>query len=103
MGILKKRKKEILKKFVLILGIAFLVGGWFFIRNAVIHDGDILGRETIAEQGELYAEDEYKPSLSMKPLPNLDYHLQKPFFILILAAVQKNHILTGFKILSAVL
>ncbi len=67
MGILKKRKKEILKKFVLILGIAFLVGGWFFIRNAVIHDGDILGRETIAEQGELYAEDEYKPSQHETP------------------------------------
>lgn len=67
MGILKKRKKEILKKFLLVLGIAFLIGGWFFIRNAVIHDGDFLGRKTIAEQGELYAQEEYKPSQHETP------------------------------------
>lgn len=67
MRMFRKQKKEILKKFILILGIAFLVGGWFFVRNAVLHDGDFLGRETIAEQGEMYAEDEFKPSQHETP------------------------------------
>ena len=46
----------------------------------MIHDGDILGRETIAEQGELYAEDEYKPSQHETPAKPWIIILQKPFF-----------------------
>ena len=52
----------ILKKCGIILLIAFLICGWFFVRNAVLHEGDFLGRETIAELGEEYAQDGFKPS-----------------------------------------
>lgn len=34
----KKPAKEIFAKALLIFAIAFLIGGWFFIRNAVIHE-----------------------------------------------------------------
>ena len=67
MKLLKKKRSEILKKFVLILGIALLAGGWFFVRNALLHDGDFLGRETIAEQAEMYAMEEFKPSSHETP------------------------------------
>lgn len=46
------------KRAILILGICLLLAGWFFIRNAMLHDGDFLGfvsehssRKTMQEQG----------------------------------------------------
>lgn len=42
--------------------IAFAVGGWFFIRNAMLHDGDIFGMRTSREIAEVMALDSFKPS-----------------------------------------
>ncbi|MEI3275245.1 MAG: hypothetical protein V8R97_08880 [Fusicatenibacter saccharivorans] len=50
-----------------VFAIAFLIGGWFFIRNAVIHDGDLLGMRTSNESASLYAADEYKPENRQTP------------------------------------
>lgn len=63
----KKPAKEIFAKALLIFAIAFLIGGWFFIRNAVIHDGDLLGMRTSNESASLYAADEYKPENRQTP------------------------------------
>ncbi len=68
----------ILKKCGIILMIAFLICGWFFIRNAVLHDGDFLGRQTISELGEEYAQDEYKPSQHETP-SKLGYSFKRTF------------------------
>lgn len=40
----------------------FVLAGWFFIRNAVLYDGDFLGISAQKACGELYAVDALKPS-----------------------------------------
>ncbi len=42
---------------------AFLVAGWWFIRNGVLYDGDILGMDACSACGEKYAAEEFRPSL----------------------------------------
>lgn len=37
--------------------------GWWFIRNAVLYNGDFLGRKSCAECAEKYAQNDYRPSL----------------------------------------
>ncbi|RHM59411.1 MULTISPECIES: glycosyltransferase family 39 protein [Coprobacillaceae] len=44
---------------------AFIIGGWFFIRNAMIHHGDFLGMNSMYECGEKYAQDGYQLSKRM--------------------------------------
>ena len=63
----RKPAKEIFVKALAVFAIAFLIGGWFFIRNAVIHDGDLLGMRTSNESASLYAADEYKPENRQTP------------------------------------
>ena len=63
----KIRKRELLKKCIFILGIAVLIAGWFFIRNAVLHKGDFLGMDSTSSLAETYAMDEFKPSLRETP------------------------------------
>ncbi len=44
-----------------------VVAGWWFIRNAVLYEGDFLGIETSRKYGEMYAIDAYKPSKRQTP------------------------------------
>lgn len=53
----------ILKRGLFITAIVFLLCGWWFIRCAVLYDGDFLGLYTPAKYGEKYAQEEYKPSV----------------------------------------
>ncbi len=64
---LKINIEEIAKKSLFILFIIFAVAGWWFIRNAILYDGDILGMRTCNEYSELYAMDCCKPSLIKTP------------------------------------
>lgn len=59
----------------IIVGIAFLIAGWWFIRNAVIYQGDFLGLTTSNQYAEKYAQASFKPSL--RPNPN---HLGWSFY-----------------------
>lgn len=54
--------QEMLKKGFLMLGIVFLLTGWWFIHNAILYDGDILGMATSSKYAEMYAIEELKPS-----------------------------------------
>lgn len=47
--------KEMLKTGVFIAVIVLVGIGWYFIRNAVLYDGDFLGMESMKKCGELYA------------------------------------------------
>lgn len=69
-----------LKKALLIFLSAFLVGGWFFIRNFIIHHGDFLGMKSMYESGELYALDSYKPSMRNNPV-NLGWSFGQTFLM----------------------
>lgn len=62
-----KNAKEQITRFLLIFAAACMIGGWFFLRNAVIHEGDFLGNRTASASAEQYAEDPYKPSARETP------------------------------------
>ena len=63
------------KMAVVITGIAFFIAGWWFIRNAVIYQGDFLGLHTSDLYAEKYAQADFKPS--RRPNPN---HLGWSFY-----------------------
>ena len=46
-----------------IVGIVFVLAGWWFIRNAVLYEGDFLGFAANSRSAEQYAIDIYKPSM----------------------------------------
>lgn len=76
---LKLDKKEIFKKFVLVFAVTFALSGWFFIRNAVLYDGDFLGMTTVKQYSEMYALDAQKPSIRATP-HNMGKSLQYMLF-----------------------
>ena len=51
------------KRFLIVFIFAFLIAGWWFIRNFILYDGDILGRNAAFQCAEKYALPEYKPSV----------------------------------------
>lgn len=54
--------QQMIKKGLLILGIVCLLAGWWFIRSAILYDGDFLGMKTSSLYSEMYAIEELKPS-----------------------------------------
>lgn len=60
--------KQMMKKGCLMLGIVFLVAGWWFIRSGILYDGDFLGMKTSSIYAEKYAIDELKPSNRVLPV-----------------------------------
>ena len=52
---------------MLILGVSLLVGGWFFLRNAILYNGDLFGMSTSSALSEQLAADAYKPSNRVTP------------------------------------
>lgn len=60
---IEKKRNTFFRRGFLIAGIALLIGGWFFVRNVIIHDGDFLGMNSMLACGELYAVDALKPSM----------------------------------------
>lgn len=55
----------ILKRGIFITVLFLLLTGWWFIRCAVLYDGDFLGLYTPDIYGEMYAQEEYKPSVKL--------------------------------------
>lgn len=47
--------------------VAMAVGGWFFVRNVFVHDGDLFGMEASRQLAEQNAVDELKPSAHQTP------------------------------------
>lgn len=63
----KEEWKQIWLKAGAITLITFLLAGWWFIRNIILYDGDVLGSKTRLIQGEMFAIDELRPSRIYKP------------------------------------
>ena len=59
--------KPMVKFGLLITAVVLVFAGWWFIRNAILYDGDFLGRQASSMYGELYAVEELKPSNIMTP------------------------------------
>lgn len=71
--------KFIFEKATLVILFAFLVSGWWFIRNGIAYNGDIFGLEASRRSSELHAIDELKPQ--NRPTPNnLGYSLSYVLF-----------------------
>lgn len=56
-----------LKRGILVAAVAVLLAGWWFVRNAILYDGDILGMKTSSEYAQRYAQEGFKPSERMTP------------------------------------
>ena len=63
----KVKVKDITQKAIIVSLVAFAVAGRWFVRNAIIYDGDILGTRTQNEYGDKYAMENYKPSTRKTP------------------------------------
>ena len=48
---------------LIILAVALLIAGWFFVRNFILYDGDLFGMRANDLASELYGTDEWKPSM----------------------------------------
>lgn len=59
--------KDFLKKGIIITVISILLCGWWFIRSAIIYNGDFLGLRITEEYAEKYAKEELKPSNRKTP------------------------------------
>ncbi len=57
----------ILTRILWVAVFAALVAGWWFVRNAILYDGDFLGLRASQICGEQYALDGYKPSQRATP------------------------------------
>lgn len=52
---------------LMIFIVAFLIAGWFFIRNYILYDGDFFGMRAWSDCSEIYAQSSYKPSTYVTP------------------------------------
>ena len=66
----KKNMKSMLKVGLIVLLVAFILAGWWFIRMAVLYHGDIFGLHIKNELGEIYATTDLKPSNIITPFKN---------------------------------
>ena len=64
---MKVRIQFLFKRGLPIAGITLAICGWWFIRNFLLYDGDILGRNASNLCAELHAMEEYKPSVHQTP------------------------------------
>ncbi len=55
--------KEMVKKGLIICGIVALLSGWWFVRNYILYDGDIMGTKIAKIAKEKYAAEEFKPGV----------------------------------------
>lgn len=61
----KMNAKDILKKVLIVGLVAFAVAGWWFIRNAILYNGDFLGINAQNKCGDKYALEKFKPSMRL--------------------------------------
>lgn len=59
--------KFLISRGALISVIVLVLIGWWFVRNAIIYDGDFMGRNTSSLYAEMYAIEELKPSNRQTP------------------------------------
>ena len=54
--------KQFIFKVCTMLSIVFVIAGWFYIRNAILYNGDFLGLTTQSMQAEIYSVEHLRPS-----------------------------------------
>lgn len=56
-----------LKRGILVAAVALMLAGWWFVRNALLYHGDILGMKTSSQYAQQYAQEGFKPSERLTP------------------------------------
>lgn len=64
----RRKRLDLIKKVLLIAGLVLLGIAWWFIRNAVLYQGDFLGLATSEEYSQQFAAENLKPSNRYLPL-----------------------------------
>lgn len=75
--------KTFLIKGLLMVFIVFVLAGWFFIRNAILYDGDFFGLKIREIEGELYADPGLKPSDRAGNLGGSEYVKDRSYALLV--------------------
>ncbi len=75
----EKKGRKIWSRVGIVFLVVVAVTGWWFVRNYIIYDGDILGMMTSSQNAELYAVEALKPSNRSTP-SNMGYSLFYMFF-----------------------
>lgn len=70
-----ENKGKILTRALVITAVALAIAGWWFVRSAIIYQGDFLGLSTSNHYAQLYAQDGFKPSEIANPM-----HIGEPIF-----------------------
>lgn len=63
----RSQRLEMLKKAALMILVTSVCAGWWFARNYLLYDGDILGMAAAEECAQMYAREDLKPSNIMTP------------------------------------
>ena len=58
----KQRIAFLFRRGIVIVVVTIALCGWWFVRNAILYDGDFIGRKACAECAEKYAAIDYRPS-----------------------------------------
>ena len=58
----KQRIAFLFRRGIVIAAVTLVLCGWWFVRNAILYDGDFIGRKACAECAEKYAAIDYRPS-----------------------------------------
>lgn len=66
-GRMGERVKFLFSRGIVISVITLGISAWFFIRNAILYNGDITGRRTATACAEIHAMEDYKPSKHWTP------------------------------------
>jgi 4-amino-4-deoxy-L-arabinose transferase-like glycosyltransferase len=61
-GMKRQFWKDTGKQSALIIALVCLLAGWWYVRNAIIYNGDFLGLSTTNKYAQLYAANDFKPS-----------------------------------------
>lgn len=79
-GKLRYDGAEMLKKGCLISAVVLLGIGWYFIRNAVLYDGDFLGLDSLIRCGQMYGNPPYAQSYAARGIPLIEMFRETPYF-----------------------
>lgn len=79
-GKLRYEGREMLLRGCLIAGLVLFGIGWYFIRNAILYDGDVLGLDSLIKCGLMYGNPPYAYTYAARGLPLLQMFQENPFF-----------------------
>lgn len=92
---INNKGKFIFIRFMWVFLVSFAIAGWWFVRNAILYNGDILGLSASSQCGEKNAIEAYKPSNRETPY-KLGYSLKYMLFDMGWIELSKNSFVAAF-------